>query len=152
MLLPVAHITTLNEVLELAGPEAAGGVAELEGPEEVRGLLEVRPDSVDLVDEILHADDAVLAEVLLDDGVVRQGDALAVDLAIAALVDELPDALEVGVAVGNPRLNSLDHLRRGLGNTDEDAVVDLTEAEKLEDLARLRRDLVDTLEPSAAHP
>jgi len=98
------------------------------------------------VDEILHADDAVLAEVLLDDGVVGEGDALAVDLAVSALVDELLDALEVGVAVGNPRLDDLDHLRGGLGDADEDTVVDLEETEKLKDLARLGRDLVDTLD------
>ena len=36
--LPVAEVTTLNVVLELARPPAAGGVGQLEGPEEVRGL------------------------------------------------------------------------------------------------------------------
>ena len=36
--LPVAEVTTLNVVLELARPPAAGGVGKLEGPEEVRGL------------------------------------------------------------------------------------------------------------------
>lgn len=85
MLLPVAKITTLNEVLELPGTEAAGRVTKLEGPEEVGHLLEVGADGVDLVDEILDTDDAVLAEVLLNDLVVGQGNALLVNLAIAAL-------------------------------------------------------------------
>jgi hypothetical protein len=146
VLLTVAEITTLNEVLELAGTEAAVGVAELEGPQEVGSLLEVGANIDDLVDEILHADDAVLAEVLLDDGVVGESDALAVDLAISALVDELLDALEVGVTIGDPRLDNLDHLGGGLGDTDEDTVVDLEETEELEDLARLGGDLVDTLD------
>lgn len=146
VLLPVAKVTTLNEVLELAGAEAAVRVAKLEGPQEVGGLLEVGADGQDLVDQILHADDAVLAKVLLDDCVVGQGDALAVDLAVSALVDELLDALEVGVTVGNPRLNNLDHLGGGLGDANENAVVDLEEAEKLKDLARLGGDLVDTLD------
>lgn len=131
-------------MLELAGSEATVGVAELEGPQEVGGLLEVGADGVDLVDKILHADNAVLAEVLLDDGVVSQGNALLVDLAVSALVDELLDALEVGVTVGNPGLDDLDHLSGSLGNTDEDTVVDLEETEKLEDLAGLRGNLVDT--------
>ncbi len=144
MLLTVAKITALNEVLELAGAEATSGVAELEGPEEVGGLLEVGANSEDLVDEVLHADDAVLAEVLLDDGVVSKGNALLVDLAISALVDKLLDALQVGVAVGNPGLDNLDHLRSGLGDANEDTVVDLEKAKELQDLAGLGGDLVDT--------
>jgi len=146
VLLAVAKVTTLDEVLELAGAEAAGGVAELEGPQEVGGLLEVGADGVDLVDQILHADDAVLAEVLLNDGVVGEGNALLVDLSVAALVDELLDALQVGVAVGDPRLDDLDHLLGGLGHADEDTVVDLEETEELEDLAGLGGNLVDTFD------
>lgn len=146
MLLTVAKVTTLNEVPELAAAETTSGVAELEGPQEVGGLLEVGADSEDLVDEILNADDTVLAEVGLDDGVVGKSNALLVDLAVTALVDELLDGLQVGVTVGNPRLNDLDHLHGGLGNTDEAAVVDLEKTEKLEDLAGLGGNLVDTLD------
>lgn len=144
VLLAVAKVTTLDEVLELAGTEAAVGVGELEGPQEVGGLLEVGANSVDLVDEILDTDNAVLAEVLLDDGVVRQGNALLVDLSVSALVDELLDALQVGVTVGDPRLNNLDHLGHGLGDANKDTVVDLQKAEQLEDLAGLGGNLVDT--------
>jgi hypothetical protein len=133
-------------VLELAGLEATSGVAELEGPEEVGGLLEVGADGEDLVDEVLHADDAVLAKVLLDDGVVGEGNALLVDLAVSALVDELLDGLEVGVAVGDPRLDDLDHLHGSLADLDEDTVVDLEETKELQDLAGLGGDLVDTLD------
>lgn len=133
-------------MLELAGVEATVGVAELEGPQEVADLLEVGADGVDLVDKILHADNAVLAEVLLDDGVVGQGNALLVDLSVTALVDELLDALQVGVTVGNPGLDDLDHLGGGLGELDEDTVVDLEQTEQLEDLAGLGGDLVDTLD------
>ena len=146
MLLTVAKVTTLNEVLELAAAETTSGVAELEGPQEVGGLLEVGADGVDLVDQILHTDNAVLAEVLLDDGVVGERDALLVDLAVSALVDQLLDGLQVGVTVGDPRLDNLEHLSGGLGDTDEDTVVDLEQAEQLEDLAGLGGDLVDTLD------
>jgi hypothetical protein len=146
LVLPVAQVTTLNEVLEFSGAETTVGVSKLKGPQEVGGLLEVGADGVDLVDKILHADDAVLAEVLLNDGVVGQGNALLVDLAVTALVDELLDALEVGVTVSDPRLDDLDHLSGSLGDTDEDTVVDLEETEELEDLAGLGGDLVDTLD------
>ncbi len=37
---------------------------QLEGPEEVATLLERRSNRVDLVDKVLHADDAKLAEIL----------------------------------------------------------------------------------------
>lgn len=48
------------------------------------------------MDEILHAGDAVLAEVLLDDGVVGEREALLVDAREATLVDELTDLSEPG--------------------------------------------------------
>lgn len=164
VILPVAQVTALDEVLEFPGAEAAGGVAELEGPEEVGDLLEVGADGVDLVDEVLHADDTVLAEVLLDDLIVGQGNALLVDLAITALylivspdqdirtnvamltVDELADGLLVGVTVGDVGFDDLQHLNGGLGQLDEDTVVDLEETEELESLALLGIDLVDTLD------
>jgi len=145
-LLTVAKITTLDEVLELAGTEATGGVGQLEGPEEVAGLLEVGADGVDLVDQVLNADDAELAEIGLDDLVIGEGDALLVNLAVPTLVDELANSLEVGIAIGNKGLDDLEHLRSSLGYLNENTVVDLQEAEQLERLALLRVDLVDTLD------
>lgn len=142
--LPVTEVTALNEVLELAGTEATSGGRELEGPEEVGGLLEVGANGVDLVDEVLNADDAVLAEVLLDDLVIGEREALLVDLSVAALVDELTDGLQVGVSVGDEGLDDLEHLGGGLGQLDEDTVVDLEKTEELESLALLGVDLVDT--------
>jgi hypothetical protein len=133
-------------VLELAGAETTSGVGELEGPEEVGGLLEVGANSVDLVDEILNTDNAVLAKVLLNNGVVGKSNTLLVDLSVTTLVDKLLDGLQVGVTVGDPRLNNLEHLSDGLGDLDEDTVVDLEETEELEDLAGLGRHLVDTLD------
>lgn len=146
MLLTVAKVTTLDVVLELAGTEATSGVGELEGPEEVGGLLEVGADGVDLVDQVLHADNAVLGKVLLDDGVVGEGNALLVDLGVSALVDELTDGLKVGVTVSDEGLDDLEHLGGGLGQADEDTVVDLEKTEELESLALLGVDLVDTLD------
>lgn len=109
-------------------------------------MLEVGTDCVNLVDEILDADDAVLAKVLLDDGVVGKRQALLVDLAISTLVDELADRLEVGVSVGDKGLDDAQHLDGGLGQTDEDTIVDLEQTEELEGLALLGVDFVDTLD------
>lgn len=144
VLLTVTEVTSLDEVLELPGAEATGGGGQLEGPEEVAGLLEVGADSVDLVDEVLNADNAELAEVLLDEVVVGDGEALLVDLSVAALVDELADSLQVGVPVCDEGLDDLQHLNGGLGEPDENTIVDLEETEELEGLALLGINLVDT--------
>jgi len=96
--LAVTGVAALDEVGALLG-EATTGVGELERPEEGVGLLEVGADGVDLVDEILHADDAVLAELALHDRVVNDGDALLVDLGETTLVHELLHGLQVGVTV-----------------------------------------------------
>jgi hypothetical protein len=129
---------------ELPWAEATGRGAKLEWPEEVGGLLEVGADGVDLVDEVLDADNAELAEVLLDQLVVGDRQTLLVDLSVTALVDKLTDGLQVRVTVSDERLDDLQHLGGGLGEPDENTIVDLEETEELESLALLGVDLVDT--------
>jgi len=145
LVFPVTQVTTLNKMSELASSESSSGVAELEWPQEVGSLLEVGANGEDLVDQILHADDAVLAKAGLDDRVVGKSNALLLNLSISTLVDELTDGLEVGVSVSNPWLNDLKHFEGGLGHADKDTVVDLEETEKLKDLAGLWCNLVNTL-------
>lgn len=131
-------------MLEFSCTEATVGVGQLEWPQEVAGLLEVWSDSVDLVDQVFQADNAVLAKVVLDELIVGKGNPLLIDLSVSALIDELSDGLEVGVAVGNVWVDDGQHLLSGLGQLDENTVVDLEKSEKLEDLARLGGNLVDT--------
>lgn len=137
-------IKTFDEMTEFSGSKAASGVGKLEWPQEVGSLLEVGSDGEDLVNQILHTDNAVLAQVGLDDRVVGESNALLVDLSVSTLVDELTNRLQVGVSVGNPWLDNLQHLEGGLGHADKDTVVDLEESEELEDLSGLWCDLVDT--------
>ena len=61
-------------------------------------LLEVGAGGEDLVDEVFDGEDVVLAKGLLNDLVVGEGDSLLVDLAVTALVNQLADGLEVGLA------------------------------------------------------
>ena len=49
------------------------------------------------------------------------------------------------IPVGDVGLDQTEHLLGGLGNTNEDTVVDLQEAEELQNLAGLGCDLVDTI-------
>jgi len=146
VLLSVTKITTLDEVLELSGTETTSRVGQLEWPEEVAGLLEVGSDGEDLVNQIFHADNTVLAKVVLNKLVVGKSNSLLVDLAVSSLVDELSDRLEVGVAIGNVWVDDGQHLLCSLGQADENTIVDLEESEKLEDLSWLGGNLVDTLD------
>lgn len=97
------------------------------------------------MDQILNGDDTILAQIFLDELVVGQRDALAVDLSVTTLIYELTNALEVRLTIGDPRLNDAKHLESGLGEADKDAVVNLEETKELENFARLGGDLVDTV-------
>ncbi len=116
-------------MLELSSSETASWVAQLERPEEVACLLKVRANGVNLVNEVLHANNTVLAEVGFDQSIVGEGDALFFDLAITALVDEFADGLQIRVSIGNVRLDDFQHLAGGFGKANEDAVVDLQKTE-----------------------
>jgi len=126
--------------------ESSSRVAELEWPQEVGSIFEIGSDGEDLVDQILNADNTILAKAVLNNSIVGKSNALFVDLSISTLVDELTGGLKVGVSVGNPWLDNLQHLKSGLGHADKYTIVDLEKTEKLEDLAGLWCDLVDTLD------
>jgi hypothetical protein len=147
VLLPVSSVTSLDVTEELARPPTTVRVGQLEWPESSGGLLEVGSTGGELVDEVLHTDHTVLAELLLDDGVVGDRDSLTVDLGVTTLVDELTDGLKVDLSVGDVWADKVEHLLGGLGDSDKDTVVDLKETEKLEDLLWLGGNLRDTLQP-----
>ena len=131
-------------MLELSSTETSVGVRQLERPQEVVCLLEVGADGEDLVNQVLHADNAVLAKAVLDELVVGKSNTLLIDLSISALVDELSHGLEVGVAVGNIRVDDRQHLLGSLGQLDENTIIDLEESKKLKDFSRFGSNLVDT--------
>ena len=60
--------------------EASAWRGELEWPEELVGLLEVRSNRVDFMNKILHANDVVLSEIVLNDFVRGKRNSLFVDL------------------------------------------------------------------------
>jgi len=133
-------------MLEFPRPESTSRVTQLKWPQKVTSLLEIRPHSNNLMDQVLHTDDAKFAQLLLDDLVISEGNALLVDLSVAALVDEVADGFDTGIAVGDIGLDYFEHFGGGFGEFEEDAVVDLEEAEELEDLAGFGGDLVDTFD------
>lgn len=125
---------------------AAGWVVELERPEEVGDGLKGRAGSHNLVHNVFNADDALVAECAFDDGVVGERGSSLLHLAVATLVDEVPDSLEVRVTVRNVWLDDSDHVDGGLIHLDKDGVVDLEETKELEDFSDLWCDRVDTLD------
>lgn len=144
LVLAVAKVATLDVVRHLLAPSTAW-VVQLEVPQEVVGVLELRADGLNLVDEILHTDDAVLAQLLLDDRVVGQGNALAVDLAKTTLVDKIANVLQRWVAPSDVGLGNAQHVDGGLVQLDKHAVVDLSQTEQLQHLAWLRWHTIDTI-------
>jgi len=123
--LPVSEVTALNVVLEFPYSPATSGVGELEWPEEVGRLLEIRTGGEDFVNKIFNRDDVVLAERLLNHTVVREGDTLLVDLAVAAFIDKLADSLQVWLAIGDIWLHQAQHLFGSLSDLDENTIIDL---------------------------
>merc|ERR1719231_1464449 len=136
VLLTVTTLATLVETLALDGL-ATLGRAELERPQEVVDLTEVRADSEDLVDDVLHAGDTILAKTLLDDSVVGERNALLVDLAEPTLVHEVSDGLQRWVAIGEVWLHAGEHLSGSLGRLHEHTHVHLAKTHDLEDLLGL---------------
>ena len=119
--------------------------AELEGPEEVVGLLEGVTNCPNLVDQVLDAADALLAELASDYRVVIESNSRSVDLAVASLVDELADSVAGWVAVGDVGLDDSEHVDRGLVQLHKHSVVELTESQELHNLLGLGWKLVDTI-------
>jgi len=181
--------------------------------QKVVGLLEAGTNCVNLMDQILHADDAILAQSILhitrsfacinlmqapacldnaiskaygfvrvvhqtknallnvtgttlghssdnssvqkgmdaylNQGVVCQGQNVLGNLSKSTLVDQLTDRLQVWVSEGNVRLHTPEHIHSCLVYLDEYTIVDLTEPQKLQDLAGLGVHIVNT--PNANH-
>merc|ERR1719239_997093 len=143
LVLTAAKVTTLDEVVDLLPPPTSRGV-QLERPQEVGGVLEVRSNREDLVDEVLHADDAELAQGALHQIVGGDRGAVASDLDKSTLVDQLAHRLEVGSSPGDVGFTDPEHVDGGLVQLDEHPIVDLPQPEQLEDLLHLGRHLVDT--------
>jgi len=104
----------------------------------------MRPNSINLVDDVFGAKNVEFFKVLFDQLVVCESDALAADFTEAALVHELANGLQIRITVSNEGLYQVEHLQHGLSNFDKNGVVKLSQAQELQDLAGLRAHAVDT--------
>ncbi len=124
--------------------ETSSWGSQLEWPQEVVGLLEVWTNSPDLVDQVLNANNSVLAQHLLDGCVTGQRNSLFVNLAVASLEDQLSDCLSGWVTEGNVWLNSSQKVDCRLVDSDESAVVQLSESQESEDSDRSGVEFINT--------
>ena len=131
-------------MLEFPRAEPTRWVTQLERPQKITRLLKVGSDHEDLMDQVLHTYDTEFAQVLLNKSIVGERNTLFVNFAVAALVDEITDSFEGGVAVGDVGFDYFEHLGGGFCKADEDAIVDLKETEELENFAGFGGDFVDT--------
>ena len=107
-------------------------------PQKVVGLLEVGSTVGNLVDQVLNAYDSVLPQVLLYLLVVLDGDSGTIFLDESALVNQLRDRLLRGIPIGDARLDESEHLDGGFVELDENAVLELSQSQKSQDLSWLR--------------
>lgn len=139
----VSGVSSFDKVVGLSAISSTGRTKS-KGPEELVDILELGSNCEDLVNDIFHADDSVLFELLLDDQVTGEGNALPIELGESALVDKLSDGLEVGISVGNVWFDQTEHLDDRSVQADKGGIMDTTESEKLENLLCLGIDSVDT--------
>lgn len=85
-----------------------------------------------------------LAHFTFNNKVIGDGHTLTVVLDETAFVDQFADRFQVGVTPGNVGFGNTQHVDGSLVQFDEDTIVDLTQAEQLQNLAYLRGNLVNT--------
>jgi len=100
----VTEVTTFDEVVGDTSVTSSWA-GEFESPEEVVGSLEVWSNSEDFVDQIFGGLDTNVSNVFVNDGVIRKGNSLTVDLAVSALVDQFTDSLQVWITPGDEWLS-----------------------------------------------
>ena len=96
LVLSVAVVPSFAEVVPLL-LEPTTRIRQFERPQKFVGLLEVGSNSEDFVDQILHADNAKLAQFAFNNAVGGDGDALSVDFSVTTFVNQLLDCFKVGV-------------------------------------------------------
>jgi len=138
-------------VVELLANDAALGGGQLDRPHKVGDGLELRADGENLVDNVLNALEALLAEAGLNNGVGADRHALAGKLHVASLVEEVLHGLKVGVTVSDEGLDKSEHVDGGGVNADENTVVDLAKSQELEDLLHLGGHTDDTSDTDDEH-
>lgn len=103
---------------------------QFEWPQEVGGFLEMRTNSVDLMDKVFHAKKILATNNFLNDSVGAERNSLTIDFTKSALVNQLSNRFKVRSTISNKWLNKSEHFNGGSIETDENTIVDLAETEQ----------------------
>lgn len=125
----VTSVSAFHEMFDFSLLEASQGTAQLKRPQEVGSLLEVGSNRDDFVHQIFNANDAVRTKSLFNDLIVSQCDTLLVNLAVAALVDQITDRLHAGCTPSNVGFHQLEHLQGAVVQAHKDTGIDLDQSQ-----------------------
>ncbi len=87
--------------------ESTSRIGKLERPQEFVGLLEFRTNSINLVNQIFHADDTMLTKPVLNNAVVCNRNTFSLDLGKPTLIDQFAHCLEVRVTIEGEKQETL---------------------------------------------
>jgi len=141
--LAIAVIAAFYVMGCLLTPSASRSV-QLERPQKVRRLPEVGSDAGYFVNQIRYADDVAFTQFLLDDLVVDNRNSLTLHLCETTFENQGVDGLHVRMTPSDVRFHDTQHIDRGLVQFDENAVVDLSQTEQLQNFTHTRMKTVDT--------
>ena len=85
-LLSVSPVSIFDEGVVFIVPSTSR-VVKLEGPQEIVSLLEVLLALSNLLNKVFNASNSEFSKVLLDDGVIGDGDSSSVDSDVTSLVN-----------------------------------------------------------------
>ncbi len=131
-LLSVSPISSSLEGVSLLC-ETSSWSFKLEWPQKVVGFLEMWTNSWDFVDQILNADNTVLAQNFFDNGVSGQRNSLFFNLTITSLKDKLSNCLSGWVSESDVWFNSSQEVGWSLVDSDEWTVMQLSQSQYSQD-------------------
>ena len=109
LVFPVASISTFYKMGGLF-LHSASWRREFKGPQEVVCFFETFFNGIDLMNQILHADDSIFPKRSSNQCIVCQGNSLFVDFAITMLVDQFIYRLQIWLPPCNVWLHNSQHI------------------------------------------
>ena len=103
LVIPVASISTFYKMGGLFLHSTSWRI-QFKGPQEVVCFFEMFSNGIDLMNQILHADDSVFPKRSSSQCVVCQGNSLFVDFTITTLVDQFIYRLQIWVPPCNEKI------------------------------------------------
>lgn len=97
-----------------------------------------------LMDQVFSTDNFKFAKFVFNDLIASDSNALSINLGESTFVDQFTYRLQVGVSPCNVGFTDTQHVDGGLVEFDENAIVDLAQAEQLEYFTYFWCNFVDT--------